>query len=77
MAVKGKTYRVKSDTFDIFKSGDLVVALENDSLPWCVKKNEYTEEDKRLSDNIDDISATRMPDNWNILADEELEEVAE
>lgn len=44
--VKGKKYRVKIDPCGFFKPGDIVVALEDDRVPFCVSEKYYNSEFK-------------------------------
>lgn len=37
----GNLYRVISDSYNYFKSGDIVVALESDDVPFCCYKRDY------------------------------------
>lgn len=39
--VKGKKYRVKIDPYGFFKPGDIVIALEDDRVPFCVLEKDY------------------------------------
>lgn len=41
MCEKGKKYRVIEDNSYFFIPGEIVVALENDSVPYCVREKEY------------------------------------
>lgn len=46
IAQKGKRYEVvflHDDVKQVFNIGDIVIALENDCLPWCVLESEYVE----------------------------------
>lgn len=49
-AIKGARYRVlrNSNTYS-FKVGEVVVALEDDSTPYCVREKDYKEE-KEVAD---------------------------
>ena len=38
---EGNSYKVISDSFDYFKPGDIVVALESDDVPYCCHKKDY------------------------------------
>jgi hypothetical protein len=49
-AIKGCRYLVVSDDECNFKGGDIVVALEDDTIPLCVKLSDY------VSGNPDDYS---------------------
>lgn len=40
IAKKGKRYKVAEDC-DIFSRGDIVVALQDDSMPFCVADRNY------------------------------------
>lgn len=37
----GNLYRVISDSYNYFKPGDIVVALESDDVPFCCYKRDY------------------------------------
>lgn len=38
---EGTSYEVISDSMGFFKPGDIVVALETDSVPYCCLKENY------------------------------------
>lgn len=59
-AIKGARYRVISDSHNRFHPGDIVVALENSVVPYCVREEKYIPKDWSL-------------DDYNPLCDEELE----
>lgn len=54
MATKGCRYLVVSDDLCNFKEGDIVVALEDDTVPMCVKLSDY------VSGNLDDYSSKQV-----------------
>lgn len=39
---RGTKCRVISDDFDFFKPGEIVVTLETDNVPFCVKESAYS-----------------------------------
>lgn len=39
---KGTRCRVISDDYGFFKPGEIVVALETDDVPYCVKESAYS-----------------------------------
>ena len=39
--IKGARYRVILDTHNFFKPGEVVVALENSVVPYCVREEKY------------------------------------
>lgn len=41
MAKKGKRYIVKSDDMDFFKPGEIVIALQDDDVPYCVREDVF------------------------------------
>lgn len=41
MAEKGKRYKVISDSSGFFNEGEIVIALENSSVPFCIRENDY------------------------------------
>lgn len=47
-AIKGARYRVISDSNNFFHPGDIVVALENSVVPYCVREEKYILKDWRL-----------------------------
>lgn len=59
-AIKGARYRVISDSHNRFHPGDIVVALENSVVPYCVREEKYIPKDWSL-------------DDYNPLCGEELE----
>lgn len=40
-ALAGARYRVISDSHNFFKPGEVVVALENEVVPYCVREEKY------------------------------------
>lgn len=54
MATKGSRYLVLGDDAYNFKEGDIVVALEDDTVPLCVKLSDY------VSGNPDDYSSKQV-----------------
>lgn len=54
MVKKGCSYLVLSDDSHNFKEGDIVVALEDDTVPLCVKLSDY------VSGNPDDYSSKQV-----------------
>lgn len=62
-AVAGEKYRVISDSYNVFNSGDIVVALENDSTPICVYADEFVDGEF----NMDDYEV------YGVLGSDELE----
>lgn len=38
---EGTSYKVISDSYNYFKLGDIVVALESDDVPYCCHKKDY------------------------------------
>lgn len=40
-AWKGARYRVISDSHNFFKPGEIVVALESQVVPYCVREEKY------------------------------------
>ena len=59
-AIKGARYKVISDSNNFFQPGDIVVALENSVVPYCVREEKYILKDWSL-------------DDYNPLCAEELE----
>ena len=59
-ALEGARYRVISDNYNNFHPGDIVVALENSIVPYCVHEEKYISKDWSL-------------DDYNPLCAEELE----
>lgn len=53
-AIKGCRYLVLSDDLYNFKEGDIVVALQDDTVPVCVKLSDY------VSGNLDDYSSKQV-----------------
>lgn len=66
MITKGKRYRVINDDFEHFKTGDIVISLENSDVPYCVYEEDY-EEGKDITDY--------ESDKYFPLIDDELEEI--
>ena len=64
---EGTSYKVISDSYNYFKRGDIVVALESDNVPYCVHKKDYH----------GPVSCTNRYDKNKVqpLTDEELEEI--
>ena len=66
MITKGERYRVIDDNLGNFEMGDIVIALENGYVPYCVYEKDY-EEGKVISDYEDD--------KYYPLRDDELEKI--
>lgn len=66
MAEKGKRYRVIEDDENFFKTGDIVIALENSPIPYCILE-QYYEKGKTKKDYD--------PYKINYLDDCEIEEI--
>lgn len=49
MAKKGKRYIVKSDDMDYFKPGEIVIALQDDEVPYCVREDVFLRNNKSLN----------------------------
>lgn len=64
---EGTSYKVISDSMGFFKPGDIVVALETDSVPYCCLKEDYR-------GPFDSIQYYRM-DEYSALSNTELEEI--
>lgn len=64
----GTRCRVISDDSDFFKPGEIVVTLETDDVPYCIKESAYTPE-KAISDY--------KLSEYNALTEEELEVIEE
>lgn len=64
MIKAGTRCRVLADSYDNFKPGDIVVALEDDSVPYCCLLEDYVP-----NKSIDDYP----PNLFNVLIDSELE----
>jgi len=48
IAQKGKRYKViafgdPDEEGEVFEIGDIVIPIENDTIPWCVLESEYVE----------------------------------
>lgn len=65
-AIEGARYRVISDSYNFFQSGEIVVALETSVIPYCVREEKYIPGCK-----IKDLG----PDDCRPLLDTELEMV--
>lgn len=65
---KGTKCRVISDSHGFFKTGEIVVALETDDVPYCAKESAYSP-GKQISDY-------RL-DEYAVLHDYELEAIDE
>lgn len=65
-AIEGARYRVISDSYNFFQSGEIVVALETSVVPYCVREEKYIPGCK-----IKDLG----PDDCRPLLDTELEMV--
>lgn len=65
-AIEGARYRVISDSYNFFQSGEIVVALETSVVPYCVREEKYIPGCK-----IKDLS----PGDYRPLLDTELEMV--
>ena len=59
-ALEGARYKVISDSNNFFQPGEIVVALENSVVPYCVREEKYILKDWSLYD-------------YNPLCAEELE----
>ena len=66
MIAKGERYRVIVDDLGHFKTGDIVISLENDDVPYCVYEKDY-EEGKDITDY--------ERDEYYLLMSNELEEI--
>lgn len=64
LAIKDARYRVISDNCNSFSPGDIVIALENSVVPYCVREEKYIP-----GCTIEDLSF----DDYNPLCTEELE----
>lgn len=65
-AIEGARYRVISDSYNFFQSGEIVVALETSVVPYCVREEKYVPGCK-----IKDLE----PGDYRPLLDTELEMV--
>ena len=45
---KGHRYRVKYDDCDFFKPGEIVIALEEDDCPFCVREKDFKKRGRNL-----------------------------
>lgn len=63
-AIKGARYRVISDSHNRFHPGEVVVALEDDIVPFCVREEKYIPGCEAKDWSLDD---------YNPLCGEELE----
>lgn len=70
-AAIGKRYRVISDDINFFNPGDIVVSLQNVSVPYCVLEDVFIKKDKNLRPSKYKISEVSP------LMIEELEEIEE
>ena len=70
-AAIGKRYRVISDNINFFNPGDIVVSLQNGSVPYCVLEDVFIKKDKNLRPSKYKISEVSP------LMVEELEEIEE
>lgn len=66
MAEKGKRYKVISDSSGFFNEGEIVIALENSSVPFCIRENDYDGNNNILHYNTS---------KYNPLKEDELEEI--
>ncbi len=66
MAEKGKRYKVISDSSGFFNEGEIVIALENSSVPYCIRENDYDGNNNILHYNTS---------KYNPLKEDELEEI--
>lgn len=60
---RGKLYRVLNNDVNLFSVGDLVIAVENDDIPWCVLKEDYKPEFKNIDDYPDTVLADILQTN--------------
>lgn len=65
---RGTKCRVISDNLDFFKPGEIVVTLETDNVPYCVKESAYSP-GKALS--------SYKSSEYNALKESELEVIEE
>lgn len=65
--VKGKKYKVNFDPCKFFKPGDIVIALEEDRVPFCVLEKDYEPPFKNVGHYL--------PSQWNAIKAIYLEEV--
>lgn len=65
---RGTKCRVISDNLDFFKPGEIVVTLETDDAPYCVKESAYSPEKELISYKLSD---------YNPLKESELEVIEE
>ena len=56
MAVKGKRYKVLSDSDGFFKPGNIVIPIEDSNVPFCVYEDRYVEEKSVFEYGPDDYS---------------------
>ena len=80
MLVKGKAYCVIRDTLGYFRPGSLVVCLENTRCAYCIDRNEYSDADMKLAEDLYIAKVTSsgmpdIPDNWHPMHASELKEV--
>lgn len=71
IAIKGKRYRVIKDSDGFFQPGEIVVAVEDDVTPYCVREDIY-DDSKELKDYETNVEKTPM-----FLTDDECNELEE
>ncbi len=70
-AIKGARYRVlRNSNAYSFKVGEIVVVLEDDSIPYCVRKKDYREGKELIDYEIGEIYAM-MIDELELLGGQE------
>lgn len=63
---EGHSYKVIFDISGFFKSGDIIVALQSDDVPYCCLKNNYHGPISKNNYSVDE---------YNPMTCEELEEI--
>lgn len=56
---RGTKCRVISDSHGFFKPGEIVIALETDNVPYCVKESAYSPEKALSSYELSEYSALK------------------
>ena len=56
---KGTKCRVISDSYGFFKPGEIVIALESNSVPYCAKESAYSPKKALISYKSSEYSALK------------------
>lgn len=71
-AIKGARYRVlRNSNAYSFKVGEIVVALEDDSIPYCVREEDYREGTETEDYNVETVIFAMMIDELELLGGQE------